>query len=92
MKILQAGRKPVFRSLRHDELFCTDLYRVPAFDAFDDLDDFVESISCETSECQVRVRAHAGEPKAFFATAGPRFVDGDPSWPLFGNLSKEGPP
>ena len=31
------------------------LYRDPAFEAFDDFSDFVESISCETSKsCQVR--------------------------------------
>ena len=31
------------------------LYQDPAFEAFDDFSDFVESISCETSEsCQVR--------------------------------------
>jgi len=40
------------------------LYREPAFEAFDDFSDFVESISCEPSKiCQVPVvRIHAGEP------------------------------
>src|SRR5260370_38929340 len=31
------------------------LYQIPAFGAFDDFSDFLESISCETSKsCQVR--------------------------------------
>jgi len=35
--------------------FVPILYRDPAFSAFDDFSDFLESISCETSEyCQVR--------------------------------------
>src|ERR1700685_472733 len=37
------------------KLFVPILYQDPAFDAFDDFSDFVESISCEPSEsCQVR--------------------------------------
>jgi hypothetical protein len=38
-----------------EKYFVPILYRAPAFDAFDDFSDFVESISCETSKsCQVR--------------------------------------
>jgi hypothetical protein len=37
------------------KVFVPILYRNPAFEAFEDFSDFVESISCETSEsCQVR--------------------------------------
>jgi hypothetical protein len=37
------------------KIFVPILYRDPAFDAFDDFSDIVESISCEGSEsCQVR--------------------------------------
>jgi len=44
-------------TFRHDvrKYFVPILYQNPAFDAFDDFSDFVESISCETSKsCQVR--------------------------------------
>ena len=44
-----------------------------AVDAFDDFSEFVESISCETSSCQVPVvRIHAGEPVPGFNN----FTDG----------------
>ena len=38
-----------------ERIFCTDFVPRPAFEAFDDFSDFVESPSCEFSEsCQVR--------------------------------------
>jgi hypothetical protein len=41
--------------LDHGKYFVPILYRMLAFDAFDDFSDFVESITCEPSEsCQVR--------------------------------------
>jgi hypothetical protein len=40
---------------RREKLFVPILYQIPAFEAFDDFSDFLESISCETSKtCQVR--------------------------------------
>ena len=40
---------------QEDKIFVPILYRYPAFEAFDDFSDFVESISYETSKsCQVR--------------------------------------
>jgi hypothetical protein len=44
-------------TFRHDvrKYFVPILYQEPAFDAFDDFSDFLESISCETSKIwQVR--------------------------------------
>src|SRR5580692_2046230 len=44
-----------FRGIRHINEIVPILYRDRDFEAFDDFSDFVESISCESSEsCQVR--------------------------------------
>jgi hypothetical protein len=43
--------------------FVPILYRDPAFDAFDDFSDFLESITCGLQKpVKFVVRAHAGEP------------------------------
>jgi hypothetical protein len=51
-----------------ENVFVPILYQMPAFEAFDDFSDFLESASCVTSKsCQVHVvRIHAGEPTFWF--------------------------
>jgi hypothetical protein len=42
------------RPIQAEKLFVHFLYQIPIFGALDDFDDFVESISCESSKtCQV---------------------------------------
>jgi hypothetical protein len=58
-------RQTLKNLLRRKKYFVPILYQIPAFGAFDDFSDFLESKSCETSKsCQVPpvVRIHAGEP------------------------------
>jgi len=50
----KAPTRRLKRSLAR-KLFVPILYQNPAFDAFDDFSDFLESITCEISKvCQVR--------------------------------------
>jgi hypothetical protein len=51
------------RPIQAEKLLVHFLYQIPAFGAFDDFDDFLESISCESSKpVKFVVRIHAGEP------------------------------
>jgi hypothetical protein len=56
--------------------FVLILYRNPAFGAFDDFSDFVESISCEVSEsCQVRGSNPCRGATSSASNSGHGFVD-----------------
>ena len=60
-----------------EKYFVPILYCGPAFEAFDDFSDFVESISCETSKtCQDRGSNPCRGAKYFSVRTAKRQVDG----------------
>ena len=73
-----------------ERIFCTDFVPRPAFEAFDDFSDFVESTSCEFSEsCQVRSPVGSNpcwdRPGPPVCRPGAQGSDND-SWPAFVGL------